>query len=152
MSDVQLYRASVEILVWHPEAEIWPDDAKTSPRLLTVTNRRWGGYSCPGGKVDPGERLIDAARRELLEETGCRALRLEQWIGGVHYDDPKDGGPPWFCMTYWAEIGDQIPRQMEEGTKIGWHDPRALMNTSLYPEWYRYLFAQTDLGYELPAV
>lgn len=152
MSEVQIYRASVEILVWHPEAKTWPEDAQSNPRLLTVTNRRWGGFSCPGGKVDPGEKLIDAARRELLEETGCEAIEIRQYIGGVHYDAPKDEGPPWFCMSFWAEIGDQIPKQQEEGTEIGWHTPIVLMNESIYPEWYRYLFAQVDLGYDLTEV
>ena len=148
MSDVQLYRASVEILVWHPEAETW-DKPDENPRLLTVTNRRWGGFSCPGGKVDKGESLMAAARREFFEETGCEAHKLEQWIGGVHYDAPKDEGPPWFCMAFWANIGDQIPTQQEEGTEIGWHTPQQLMSDSIYPEWYRYLFAQADTGYQL---
>lgn len=149
MGDVQVYRASVELLVWHPEHRTW-DKPDENPRLLTVTNRRWGGFSCPGGKVDKGESLLAAAKRELLEETGCEALSIEQWIGGVHYDSPKDEGPPWFCMAFWADIGDQIPTQQEEGTEIGWHTPIELMNNSIYPDWYRYLFAQADLGYELP--
>lgn len=33
-------------------------------------------YGCPGGLVDSGEGPLDAAKRELLEETGCQAKTL----------------------------------------------------------------------------
>lgn len=34
---------------------------------------RSGVWSLPGGKVEPGERAIEAARREVMEETGITA-------------------------------------------------------------------------------
>ena len=36
-----------------------------------------GTYTCPGGKLDFGEKLGDAARREILEETGIKANNLK---------------------------------------------------------------------------
>lgn len=32
-------------------------------------------YELPGGHSAPGEAMIDCAKRELLEETGCEAVR-----------------------------------------------------------------------------
>src|SRR5919106_428549 len=45
-----------------------------------------GRYALPGGFVEVGERVEDAARRELEEETGVKAGRLQ--LVGV-YSDPK---------------------------------------------------------------
>lgn len=46
--------------------------AKTGPLVLVATNRKFGGISLPGGKVEEHEGIADAANRELGEETGCR--------------------------------------------------------------------------------
>ena len=49
---------------------VWRDG-----RVLLVERARppLGLWSLPGGHVEPGETAIDAARRELMEETGITA-------------------------------------------------------------------------------
>lgn len=126
----QLYRSSVEILVRREDG-----------KYLTVTNRRWGGFSCPGGKIEPGEHPEDAMMRELKEETGLDVCGFRQVWGGVHLAMPKDPGPPWMCLAYEAIVPDgQEPSAVEANTKIGWSTSDELAEHSLYPDYYRGLW------------
>lgn len=48
--------------------------------MIRKPSRGW--WVLPGGKVEPGERWIDAIRREVLEETGLSVHDLT--LRGVH--------------------------------------------------------------------
>lgn len=72
-------------MVRHPGAAavvpLASDPAGTDPILLLIHQYRYaaGGplYEIPAGRLDPGEEPIACARRELLEETGVTAGRIE---------------------------------------------------------------------------
>jgi ADP-ribose pyrophosphatase len=57
------------------------DPAEADPQLLLIKQYRYAAngflYELPAGRLDPGEDPVDCARRELREETGCSADRLE---------------------------------------------------------------------------
>jgi ADP-ribose pyrophosphatase len=61
-------------------AVIMPVDAKK--RILLVRQYRLPAkaylWELPAGKVDPGEKPLQAAKRELKEETGCKAKNWDK--------------------------------------------------------------------------
>lgn len=54
--------------------------------LLIERGHHPPGWAIPGGFVEPGETLEAAAARELAEETGLRALHMEQFLT---YSEPS---------------------------------------------------------------
>ena len=65
------------------------------------TPPRIGEWSLPGGRIEPGERAIDAALRELGEETGveARILGLIDVVDGIF----ADAGKHYVLIDYVAE-------------------------------------------------
>src|SRR4051812_40406033 len=63
------------------------------PRVLLIKRKKdpfAGSWAFPGGFVDAGERLIDAAYRELKEETGLVVGGVEQlYTAGDPGRDPR---------------------------------------------------------------
>ena len=57
------------------------DPAGEDPQVLLIKQYRYAAdgflYELPAGRLDPGEDPADCARRELREETGCSAERVE---------------------------------------------------------------------------
>ncbi|MCP5115381.1 MAG: NUDIX hydrolase [bacterium] len=54
------------------------------PRLALVHRPKYDDWSLPKGKLEPGESWLEAAVREVAEETGCE-VRVAGFAGTISY-------------------------------------------------------------------
>lgn len=69
------------------------------PRIALIHRPKYDDWSLPKGKLDPGESLVQAALREVEEETGLRCV-LGAELPAQHYlaqGRPKE-------VRYWAAV------------------------------------------------
>lgn len=91
-----------------------------SKRSRNATNER-GCWETPGGKVEFGETLADAVRREIREEYGVDIELLEQFPAADHII--PDERQHWVSTTFIARIKDGGTPAILEPHKcdgIGW--------------------------------
>lgn len=99
------------------------DDLVRPRRLLaarrTEPPRLAGGWELPGGKVEPGEELDDALRRELVEELG---VEVEL---GPRLPGPLPGGtwpvsPDMQLVVRLARVVRGVPLPLEDHDEVRW--------------------------------
>lgn len=105
------------------------------PRLLLGMKKRgfgvgrWNGF---GGKVQPGESIETAAKRELFEECGIRPEYMEK-RGILHFDFQDPAETPLEVHIYKIEEFTGLPMESEE-MKPQWFDFMDIPFREMWPD------------------
>ena len=81
-----------------------------------------GAYALPGGFVDVGESVEDACRRELMEETGVEAGRLE--LLGVYSDPGRDPRGHTCSVVFLTRVRSATAKAGGDAAAAEWMVPR----------------------------
>jgi ADP-ribose pyrophosphatase YjhB (NUDIX family) len=127
----------VGVVVWRAE------------RVLLIQRARpprQGEWSLPGGGQLLGESVEQAARREVLEETGLTLDRLEL-LTVVDLVDRDDAGPVRYHYTlidFVAEAADGEARPGDDARAAAWVLPEALDALGIWSETIRIIALARD--------
>ncbi len=132
-------------IVQHPgSAVIMPVDEKG--RILLVRQFRLPAtkylWELPAGKIDAGETVLKAAKRELIEETGCRAKHWRKLAS--FYPSPGFLAEKMtiFLVTKLVQ-GEATPME-DERIETEWYKPKEVEKMILSG---KILDAKTMIGY-----
>lgn len=125
-------RKASRVALSHPLVEVLEHTLEDDRRIVTLTLRDWvvvaaedeaenlvlvhqhrfgvdaTTLECPGGVIDPGESPVEAARRELVEETGYDADALEP-LGVLHPNPALHGNVAHFFHARGARrVGEPL--------------------------------------------
>ena len=108
--------------------------ARHGGRYVLCKHRQRNTWEFPGGHREPGEEILAAARRELLEETGALRYRIAPVcaysVAGSNTVNPE--GNETYGMLYAAEIETFAPELHSEIERIALFD--VLPDNWTYPE------------------
>ena len=107
---------------------------KNAGKICLVRRHRYPGeVALPKGKLLTGENAIEAARREVGEETGCNVEILE-YAGTTHYLVGNIPKAVFYFVMKTDGKQDGGPTDMEEIENVEWLTPRDALRALTHQE------------------
>jgi len=91
-----------------------------------------GWLSFPGGKVEPHETVLEAARRELYEETALIAERLV-FLRTVDLYQEGEASSPTLLNVYHALSVHGVAHPGDDANAIFWYDIKQMQTRRVIP-------------------
>lgn len=119
----------------YPEPVVGPIIYNDAGEVLLIKNSKWTNWSIPGGHIEWGEKMEEALRREIEEETSLQIDKIE-------FITAADGiKPPHFLkekhfifLNFFAHLAGGEPQLSNEMTEYVWVKPeKALKEFSMAP-------------------
>lgn len=85
-------------------------------QLLMIKRKKWpykGCWALPGGFINPGEKPLEAAKRELMEETKVSGLHIEHV--DVYSEFGRDPRGWIITSSYCALVNEEVLKNREAG-------------------------------------
>jgi 8-oxo-dGTP diphosphatase len=92
---------------------VWRGDGRAR-RLAVVHRPAYDDWSLPKGHLDPGETFLDAAVREVREETGCTARPIELLTATTYPVGDRQKYVLWWSMAFEAEVHGPAEGEISE--------------------------------------
>ncbi len=102
-------------MTWKPHATVAVIVEDQQERYLLVEERSEGRivFNQPAGHIEEGEPIVEAARREALEETGWQ-VEPHAFLGMYRYIAPANG-VTYFRFCFAARAVQHVSDQLDDG-------------------------------------
>ena len=109
-------------------------------RILVCYYKKYKTYMSPGGHLDEGENLMDALKREMWEECGCKKVTVIEHIMDI-YTKPDDTLSKYYLISIDKVNTKQRelePGEIKDGLTLRWANIKDIVDHNNM-EYYRAL-------------